>query len=282
MKIVITGVHGFLGSELARRFSAQGHNVVGLSRRAPEGLALGAFYSASLGQAAPSGALAGADLVVHGAHDRSPGAQALNVQGTQAWAEQARREGARQQLFLTSVSAHADAPSEYGRAKASLETYFAGIGGLLLRPGLVVGAGGTFGDLVHMLRRYPLVPVLGGESLKVVLTDLDSLFETVAGFQALKPGASYNLFQPEWVGLLSLSRGIRNYFKRRTLLVPVPLSLSVGLLSVGQKLGLPKTLGPESLKNLEHCRDYGYLSSYASLGLRDKPLDVMLRDAFPL
>jgi uncharacterized protein YbjT (DUF2867 family) len=282
MKIVITGVHGFLGAELARRFLQQGQTVVGLSRRPPEALALSAFYSASLGQPAPAGAFADADLLIHAAHDRSPGAQNLNVEGTQAWAQQARREGAKRQLFLTSVSAHKDAPSEYGRAKAILETYFAGTGALLLRPGLVVGAGGTFGDMVRMLRRYPALPILGGDRLQVVLTDVESLFAAVASFERLEPGVSYNLFRSDWVGLLTLARGIRGYFKRGGLLLPLPLALSVGLLSLGQKLGLPATLGPESLKNLEHCRDYGYLSSYQSLGLKEKSLDDMLRTAFPL
>jgi uncharacterized protein YbjT (DUF2867 family) len=282
MRIVITGAGGFLGCELARRFLVRGWDVVGISRQEPAAVRLSGFFSSSLGQAAPAGAFQGADLVIHAAHDRSAGAQSLNVGGTQRWAEQARREGAAQQLFLTSVSAHAQAPSEYGRAKAELETYFFGIGALVLRPGLVIGAGGTFGDLARMIRRYPALPVLGADRLQVVLTDLESLAETVAGFPRLNPGRSYNLFQTEWVGLLSLARSIKRHFKKHSLLVPVPLALSVGLLSLGQRLGAPATLGPESLKNLEHCRGYGYSSSYAELGLPERSIDHLLQAAFPL
>jgi nucleoside-diphosphate-sugar epimerase len=281
VKIVITGVRGFLGADLARRFLQHGHEVVGISRAQPIGLGLSAFFALGLGEAAPKEAFGGADLIIHAAHDRGAGAQNLNVEGTKLWAEQGRRHGAARQLFITSVSAHPQAPSEYGRAKAMLETYFSDIGALLVRPGLVVGGGGTFGDMTRMIRRYPALPILGGDSLKVVLTDLDSLFETAARFPSLVPGRSYNLFQGEWVGLLSLSREIRRYFTRKTLLIPVPLSLSLGLLTLGQKLGAPTTLGPESLKNLEHCRDYGYESSYDELGLPLRSLEEMLRGAFP-
>ncbi len=206
----------------------------------------------------------------------------MNVAGTRAWEEQARHEGARSQVFLTSVSAHPDAPSEYGRAKARLEDHFKATGGLLVRPGLVVGPGGTFGDMARMARMSPLLPELGGDGLQVVLTDLDAIFNTVAAFQDLEPGSSYNLFQPEWVGLLSLMRALGRHFKRKALFVPLPVGPSLALLGLGQKLGLPPSLGPESLKNLQRCRAYGYVSSYQSLGLPIKPLEVMLKNAFPL
>ena len=281
MKIVITGVQGFLGSELARRFMDQGHQVAGLSRRSAGQLDLSASYAVGLGDSAPAGAFRDADLLVHAAHDRSPGAEEKNISGTRRWAEQARREGVVTQLFLTSVSAHPDAPSEYGRAKAALEIYFESIGGLLLRPGLVVGKGGTFGDMANLLKRFPVVPILGGDRLQVVLTDVDALFTAVSGFQNLRPGACYNLFQPDWLGLLGLSHGIRRHFGLRNLLVPVPLALSVALLTLGQKSGLAPTLGPESLKNLERCREYAYVSSYPELGLPLKTLDEMLQISWP-
>lgn len=281
MRVVISGVHGFLGGELARRFLARGDAVVGLARRRPAGLTLSAFHPFALGQAAPEGAFQGADLVIHAAHDRSPGSQALNVDGTRRLAEQARREGTGRQLFLSSVSAHADAPSEYGQAKASLEAFFAGIGGLIVRPGLVAGAGGTFGDLAALIRRAPILPVLGGNELKVVLTDVDTLFKFTQMHAGLKSAHPYNLFQPEWIGLLSLAAGIRGHLRTRTLLLPVPLGPAMRLLKWGQALGLPRTLGPENLKNLERAQGYGYASSYEELGLPLKTLDELLAGAFP-
>lgn len=276
MKVVITGVSGFLGSEMARRFAQEGHAVSGLSRRPPAGLALAAHFQAGLGQAAPQGAFGSADLVIHMAHDRSAGAQELNVSGTKLWAEQARQEGAVRQVFLTSVSAHHDAPSEYGRAKALLEGYFKGTGAVLVRPGLVVGDGGSYGDMARLIRRFPIVPVLGGDRLQVVLTDLDSLFRTLLKAPRLEAGKAYNLFQPDWVGLLSLARAIRAESGHFSLFLPVPLAPAMGLLSLGQAIGLPKTLGPESLKNLLHCRSYGYQSSYGELGLPILPLAELL------
>jgi len=277
MKIVITGASGFIGSELAAHFYARGDQVIGISRRESRSAAWHTFFQTSLGQSCDPAAFQNADLVIHTAHDRTKGACQTNVSGTKLWFDQARRAGAHLQLFLSSVAAHREAPSEYGRAKFILEEYFFKEGGLVIRPGLVVGHGGTFMEMLHFLTRFPVVPIPGGDRLKVVLTDITTLSEVALKHSFLKKRAIYNLFQPEWIGLYSLGREIRRLFKVRGFLLPLPIALSKFMIKMAEKVWLPQTLSYESLCNTEKSQYYGYVSSYPELGLPIKTLTEMLK-----
>ncbi len=76
MRILITGVTGFLGRHMARRLLAQGHDVTGIARHAPpealpEGLR---FVPASIEDASVTGPLlAASDWLIHLAWDTTPG-----------------------------------------------------------------------------------------------------------------------------------------------------------------------------------------------------------------
>src|ERR1700723_1472322 len=98
MRIFITGIGGFLGSALAEHLAARGHEVRG-SRRSE--MQLGGPFEASV--------FAGMEVVIHCAHDFTPGARRKNVDGTRAWFDAAAAQGARLQVLLSSYSARPDA-----------------------------------------------------------------------------------------------------------------------------------------------------------------------------
>ena len=67
MRVLITGVNGFIGQHLAKELLARGHAVVGLDRAKESGVrGLAKYHSGSvLDKAAVKGALIDVDAVVH-------------------------------------------------------------------------------------------------------------------------------------------------------------------------------------------------------------------------
>lgn len=281
MKVVITGVSGFVGSRMAGAFLSRGDTVVGISRSDPKRIDLHRFIRAKLNEKLDATCFEGADLVVHAAHDNTAGTTQTNVKGTLNWFEQAKKNGVRTQLYFTSVSAHPDAPSEYGKVKFQLERFFIEQGERVVRPGLVVGPGGRFGDMVHFLKRLPWAPVLGGNRIRMKLIDILTLSHAILNYEALKKGVVYNLFQPAPVGLLDLAHAIRRRIGVKGPLIPVSVGLSKRLLRLGEIAGLlPPPMSYANFNALVQSQDYDYVSSYTELGIPSKTLEELLDAAY--
>src|SRR6185369_12466741 len=88
-------------------------------------------------------------------------------------AELAAQAGARAFVFLSTQSAAPDAPSAYGRTKHAAEeallARFADgpLAVVILRLGIVTGPGtrGMYPRLARLARRWPILPVVGGDAV---------------------------------------------------------------------------------------------------------------------
>src|SRR5262249_528679 len=118
--------------------------------------------------------LEGVNHLVHAAAvpaDR-PEARRLNVDGSRGLIEDARQAGVRKIVFLSSMSAVPATPSPYGQDKLAVSAMLGPSTDLVIRPGLVLGAGGLFDRLAGFVRRRRLVPVVGGKQrFQTVLVD---------------------------------------------------------------------------------------------------------------
>jgi nucleoside-diphosphate-sugar epimerase len=272
MKVVITGASGFIGGHLAKGFLAQQAYVVGIARRKPDGFELSSYVPAQLNQDLDDTTFRGADLVVHAAHDMSEGALQTNVDGTCKWFERAARAGTAGQIFLSSYSAHSHGPSEYAHTKYLLEQYFIARGGITVRPGLVIGNGGLFAQIVADLVRLPIIPVVGGNRLKVAITDIETLVTAILRFDRMKSGNIYNLFQSEKVGLQELAMTIKTHCRARGHVVPVPLAIAKPLLRAAAVWQPSLCRYCSGLVALEGSQTFTYSSSYDELGLHSRSL----------
>ncbi|MEV0567828.1 NAD(P)-dependent oxidoreductase [Dactylosporangium sp. NPDC050588] len=161
MRVAVTGASGYLGSRICKRLAGVGR-VVRLGRSAPAerftlagGAEAGIFRDNSV------------TALVHCAWDFSLHTRAdlvaRNVQGSIRLMEQARAEGAQTIVFISTISAFPGCRSDYGRAKLAVEDAAHRLGALVVRPGLVFGdqPGGVVGALNTMVRRLPVVPLIG-------------------------------------------------------------------------------------------------------------------------
>jgi nucleoside-diphosphate-sugar epimerase len=133
MRILVTGLGGFIGSSLGPLLESRGHEVRGAGREVGE----------------LSAAFRGCDAVVHLANvahaDADPALLwRVNVEGTGRAAELAAANGVRRFVYVSSAKAREDG-DHYGRAKLAAEQAVAGVAArsgleaVILRPPLVYG-----------------------------------------------------------------------------------------------------------------------------------------------
>jgi nucleoside-diphosphate-sugar epimerase len=278
MKAIVTGAGGFIGAALVDRFVAQGHEVIAVVRRPHSERPGVRAVTHQLGEPLDEADLAGVDLVVHLAHDLALGSHARNVAGTMRWFEQGRKAGVPLQVYVSSYSAHATAPSEYGRAKYSLETFARDADGIVVRPGLVLGRGGSFGAMTEMVRTLPIVPIPGGD-LRVFVTTIGDVLSVIASADRTMTGETFNVFLPEPIVLAELMKRTRHAVGGRGLLMSVPARIAQPLLAMAAPFHASLRGYRQNLAALTASQAYAYPSSYPRLGLRSRPIDALLAEA---
>jgi NADH dehydrogenase len=239
--VLITGASGFIGRSLAPVLRQAGIRTVGGSRAAQELPDFDRVYRARLGDSLqPILEAERVDVIVHGALAEGPEAYEINVAGTTRWLEEAKAAGVGLQIFLSTLSATADAASDYGRAKFALQQRFTAAGEVIFRLGVVVGDGGMFGRMRESARRYPVVPMLdGGEQLVYVLGIgylaailRDCILQNGEGLH----GRAWNPHQPRAYTLREVMQAILRHYGYRRLLLPIPARPILALLRAAEKL----------------------------------------------
>lgn len=195
--VVVTGASGFIGTALIPRLVAAGHLprlIVRQPPAAPPAPPVEVIAGDLTSPASLRAAMAGADAVVHlGAATSAGGldpavAYRVNVGGASAVIEACHAAGCRRVIVLSTQHVHLRRCGTYGRTKRIADALFAGSGlaVTILRPSLVYGRGsrGVFVKLAGLVRRLPVIPVIGpGEwhLRPVYLDDLVALIvETLA------------------------------------------------------------------------------------------------------
>ncbi len=173
-RVVVTGATGFIGTALVPRLVALGHLPRLLVRHLPAArpippveLVLGDLTS----PASLLAAVEGAEAVIHLGAATSAGrldpvlAYRVNVGGATALIEACRATGCRRMVVLSTQHVYLPRCGTYGRTKRIADALFAGaeLEVTILRPSLVYGSGsrGVFVKLVGLVRRLPVIPVIG-------------------------------------------------------------------------------------------------------------------------
>ncbi len=262
MKILVTGVSGFIGTALVSHLRRCGNEPIGMVRNPgsaraglPRDLELRPGDMSDV--VALRAAVKGCDAVMHlaaatGVADPAI-AQQINVDGTRILLEAAREEGAKRFIFVSTVSALRARLGPYGRTKREGEelTRASGLDWTIVRPGLVYGPGtqGLFATLSTYIRTAPVVPVLGpGTFLQepIHVEDVCAvLAECVARTECA--GQDYDLVGPEpmpFNGFLDLMMDELGMRKPR-FHIPTPVAMTLASL-----LGRMSPRPPVSVDNV--------------------------------
>jgi uncharacterized protein YbjT (DUF2867 family) len=194
MRILITGATGFIGSALAARLEAEGHEVVSVSRSRTGGHAQ--HFSIDMARAPPAdwtAALERVEAVVNCAGVFQSGggdsAEGVHVRGAKALFTACEQAGVRRVIHISAAGIDRETPTAFSRTKREGEQTLMArdLDWVVLRPGVVIGRAAYGGSaLIRGLSVLPVLPVLPGTG-PVQLVHLDDLIDTVIFF--LKPAA---------------------------------------------------------------------------------------------
>ncbi len=285
--VAVTGASGFVGGALCRTLASRGWEVHALVRdpvraTSPPG---GRVARCVLPDEIDESALAGADALVHCAYATAEidlaRAKRVNEDGTRRVLEAARRAGVRRLVFVSTIAAHADAPSYYARSKHALEGLFDSGRDAVVRPGLVIGRDGhgLFQQLLDNLRRLRVVPLFGGGRQPLQTVHVDDVCEAIARVVEQDLAGAFNVAEPDPPTFESFMRMMADRLGLRCLFVALPFGPTLGALHALETLRLPFPLRSESLLGLKGLRRVPVADDLRRLGVRVRTASESLAEA---
>jgi nucleoside-diphosphate-sugar epimerase len=275
----ITGSNGYVGGCVTQHFAGRGWEVFELTRR-PRANSRGAPFQ--LGDDVSPQLLSGMAALVHCAYDFGPlrwqDIAAVNVEGSRKILEAAREAGIPKIVFISSISAFDGCRSLYGKAKLEIERIALDGGALVIRPGLVYGAGsgGMFGKLVAQIKNSSVIPMIGNGSQIQYLVhheDLCSFIERYAGgAMEIAPVILTAANEQPWP-LKKLLLGIATGINRKPTFIPLPWRLVWLGLKSAELAGLRLNFRSDSLVSLMNPHPAPDFSANAKVGLACRPFE---------
>lgn len=262
MKIFITGIRGYLGSQLERYWTAVGHSVAGSTRHSP----------------VTKSSLSGVDVIIHAAYDNKGGLE-RNVSGTQAVCAAGEQAGVRYQIFISSYAARRESRAVYGRMKYHLETYFIEQSHAIVRPGLVIGNGGMFGRNLKKILHSPVIPLLDGGRDLIPVIAVEDFVKAMDILVARRSVGAFNLFNRELVPMRTLIEAINRAARHTPLMVNIPFGLALPLLTLTEKLRIPFPAGADNVRSLKQSLPHVYSSDLETIIQSACPFGRMIESA---
>src|SRR5712692_7760984 len=172
MKIVITGGTGFIGSHLARRLVAEGHQVVLLARRNHRQMRMHVnptFVLSDLSDTAVlEHAFEGCDAVAHCAGiNRELAEQTyrrVHIEATTNVVNAAKQAGVKKIVLMSFLRARPDCGSPYHESKWAAEEIVrnSGLDYTVIKAGVIYGRGDHMLDhLSHAFHTFPIFALVG-------------------------------------------------------------------------------------------------------------------------
>ncbi len=292
-RIFVTGATGFVGHAVIHALRAHGYAVRCLVRRGSEidlrGLeAIERVEGDVLSPATLERDMAGCDTVVHlvGIIREEPATlstfERIHTQGTINVLEAAAVTGVRRYLHMSALGVRAGARARYHQSKWAAEEAVRAspIPWTIFRPSIIYGRGDQFVNmLATMIRRSPVVPVIGGGQQRLQPVPVDYIAEGFARAAALAATVkqAYEVGGPEPVTMIQLLDLVGAALGRsRVRKVHLPLGLVRPIARLLHRLpGFPLT--PDQLLMLEEDNVCDPQPFYATFGLPPVPLAVGLR-----
>jgi nucleoside-diphosphate-sugar epimerase len=277
--VVITGADGFIGTALAAEFGRAGWQVSSLVRNAKrKGLASAFEYSID-GGPEPGALRPGVDVVLHAAFQTqgklSPASAQSNLAAAGFLADWAQTNGALF-VFISSMSAHDGAFSAYGRVKRQIELSLNPAATLTIRPGFVVGPGGSFRRSCRTLNATRLVPMPYGGGRPIQTADVAELARAVFQLASARGTGLYSFGEPEPITMRQFYQMLAAWLGKPVALLPCPGPPVLAAVRLCESVGLKLPITSENLLGLKGLIPQPVAPAIEKLGWRPASFSEIL------
>ena len=257
MRIAITGSNGFIGSNLSKYLLSEGHEVLLLQRKKPDVLATGEFYQPyDLNWPERMLDLKGVDALVHAAYmpfTKNNNASGVNINCALRLSQQCANLGI-QFIFLSSMSAHENALSEYGIHKYKLEKRLGTSKCLIVRLGLVIGNDGLFKRIYSSIKKMPIAVLVAGGKQPVQPVYIGDLVQVIAKCIGEKRTGKFTLAVNRVYTMKEMFTAIADKAGKKPVFISVPywmIGIGIGAMDL---FHLPLPVSKENLLGLKQLR----------------------------
>lgn len=257
MRVAITGSNGYVGGAITNYLRSAGVSVVEMRRVKQAESVQPSVVPFVLGDSPSDERLRACDALIHCAYDLSAirwsDIERINIQGSERLFQAAIAMGVKKIILISSISAFDGCASLYGSAKLAIERMAQTFNGVIVRPGLVYGdtPGGMMGTLGRLVKRLPVVPVIGGGQ-EMYLCHQDDLSQMIYRLvlSTSVPSSPVIACAEEPIQF----RGILGFLAKRSdvsrFFVPVPWRLAWLGLKTSEMIGLRLGIKSDSLVSL--------------------------------
>lgn len=249
--VLITGSTGFVGRHIVRELCSRGMEVGCLARSSSKNLAVlnGLNVKIYFGDVSNQGslevALEDVEAVVHLVaiirETKQATFQGINFLGTRNLVQAAKKLGVKRLIFMSNLGAGPDQkfPLPYYKWLGEEEVRNSGIDFTILRPSVIFGKGNGFVTvLADIIRRFPLVPVIGSGRTKFQLISVEDIATCV--FLSLQDKETINqvvpLAGPEHLAYEEIIDLIIKTLKLKRLKLNIPVPMMQAIVWVVEKL----------------------------------------------
>jgi nucleoside-diphosphate-sugar epimerase len=283
--IIVSGASGFLGQGLISALVHAGYQVHALGRNPqhqkiePGVRWFKCVLPFEIDEAAFEG---GGVALIHCAAETQVASQKqaeiTNVQGSMNLLKVCRKSGVKKYVFISSMSAHENALSHYGKTKLYVEKALDLKCDLAIRPGFIIGRGGVFIRLVKMIQTLPIIPLFYGGNQQIQTISLPDLLKGILNAIETNQVGILLLGEEQPVMLKEFYRKIAESSGQKKLMIPLPGFLALALFRLAEILKLRLPFTSENLLGLKQLRSFDVQNSLRTLNLKPKTMLESVED----
>ena len=265
--IAISGATGFIGSQLCAHFVQQGYRVIGLCRSLPLAALKDVEYRQfNLENNPDTNLFKDATIFIHCAYLKGEEAKIINIEGTKQMLQATRNAGVKKNIFFSSMSAHPAALSAYGQQKLQLEKEFYGPDDAVIRPGLVIGKGGLFLEMVKHIQSKGIIPLIDGGTQPLYSIHISDLLKATEIIVSKNLNGTFTVAELTPVLYRDFYKELAKTLNKKVLMVNISYTLLEKLLLLTKLLGLKIGVGKENLLGLKALRTFEFKDDLKKLG----------------
>ena len=249
MKILITGVNGFIANNLAKHLYKNNHEVYGTSSKDINNSSCKETFRLKIGDKLDIKDI-NFDWVIHCVYDKNLTIKE-NTGSTISWAKELKSRGVKNQLFISSISAISGNDSEYSLIKQKTEQWFLSNNMNVIRPGLVVGDGGLFKQMIKKVISFPVMPLVNAGNSDVKLIGIKDLISKINNIlDRTLAHKEINIFYSNKFILKDVLIGLSKFYGKKIFFINIPFFIIFSIVKVLEILKINIGVTSQNIKGL--------------------------------